>query len=57
MEGTDFQWFQARIWHQMAVFAALHLGVDPPEFHSEGDEDEVNSPIEKDVQDGNSVAP
>ena len=45
----------------MAVSTARRLGLDPPEFVSDGEEDmeedEVNSPEGQDVQDGSSIAP
>ena len=61
MDGKDFSWFKRRISYQMAVSTARRLGLDPPEFVSDGEEDmeeeEVNSPEGQDVQDGSSTAP
>ena len=61
MDGKDFSWFKRRISHQIAVSTARRLGLDPPEFVSDGEEDieedEVNSPEGQDVQDGSSIAP
>ncbi|XP_056690624.1 uncharacterized protein [Spinacia oleracea] len=62
MDGKDFSWFKRRISYQMAVSMARRLGLDPPEFVSDGEEEdmeeeEVNSPEGKDVQDGSSTAP
>ncbi|XP_056692150.1 uncharacterized protein [Spinacia oleracea] len=61
MDGKDFSWFKRRISHQIVVSTARRLGLDPPEFVSDGEEDveedEVNSPEGQDVQDGSSIAP
>ncbi|XP_021836195.2 uncharacterized protein [Spinacia oleracea] len=61
MDGKDFSWFKRRISYQVAVSTARRLGLDPPEFVSDGEEDmeeeEVNSPEGQDVQDGSFIAP
>ncbi|XP_056684034.1 uncharacterized protein [Spinacia oleracea] len=62
MDGKDFSCFKRRISYQMAVSTARRLGLDPPEFFSEGgdedvEEEEVNSPKGQDVQDGSSTTP
>lgn len=53
MKGVDLECFRALISHQMVVIASQRLGVEPPEFHSDGDEEEVESPTNQDAQDGN----
>ncbi|XP_056695778.1 uncharacterized protein [Spinacia oleracea] len=61
MDWKDFSWFKRRISHQIAVSTARRLGLDPPDFVSDGEEDieedEVNSPEGQDIQEGSSIAP
>ncbi|XP_056696666.1 uncharacterized protein [Spinacia oleracea] len=62
MDGKDFSGFKRRISYQMAVSTTRRLGLDPPEFVSDGEEEdmeeeEVNSLEGQDVQDGSSTAP
>ncbi|XP_056694626.1 uncharacterized protein [Spinacia oleracea] len=39
MDGKDFSWFKHRISPQITVLTARRLGLDPPEFVSDGEED------------------
>ena len=62
MVGTDFSWCKRRSSYQMAVSTARRLGLDPPEFFSDGEdedaeEEKVNSPENQDVQDGSPTTP